>query len=66
MLDMHDIDLRRISALLLCELLYNNHQIKLKMVELLGIFPSKGRVDRIQYRFVWVVFLKTFTNFLRL
>lgn len=38
------IDLRRISALLLCELFYNNAQLKTAMVAKLSLPLSHGRV----------------------
>lgn len=38
------IDLRRISALLLCELFYNNLEIKQLAMHKLDIKPNGGRV----------------------
>jgi hypothetical protein len=40
-------DLRRISGLLLIELLYNNNEIRMKMIKMLQIYPSFGRVNQI-------------------
>jgi hypothetical protein len=36
--------LRKVSALLLCELTYNNQYIKHKIIQMLSIYPSYGRV----------------------
>ena len=40
----HKIDLRRVSALLLCELLYNNEPLKVELASKLELPLSSGRV----------------------
>lgn len=39
-------DLRKISALLLCEMTYRSDEIKKKMVAMLKLFPAEGRVKK--------------------
>lgn len=51
------LDLRRISALLLCELAYRNNEIKKKIAVMLKMYPAEGRVSIIVSRFVLEGFL---------
>jgi hypothetical protein len=40
-------DLRKVSALLLCELAYGNQEIKRRTAEMLSVRPATGRVPQV-------------------